>query len=284
MQQFDKEKIRLIALDLDDTIIEHGIDISPLTLSAIKYVHSLGITVAISTGRLIGQIPPVLRNSPYIRYFAAANGGIILDNESKKLLFQSSLEKEQVCEIVRIGNKTGAGIYINLEGISYSDIKCFMMSYRSIRKKYSRAQRKQAGKLYKFKMLPLIGHKRFISRLKKPVYKVSCLYKNEEIRKANSALYQVVRGISTASVTGSGLEVTSDKATKGIAMGFLCREMGILKENVMVFGDSGNDLSMRDYCGIFVAMGNACPEVKEVADFITGTVAEDGAAKFLLGT
>jgi len=280
--EFDKDKIQLIALDLDDTIIEHGVDISSLTLSAIKQVHNLGITVIISTGRLMGQIPPVLRNSPFIRYFAASNGGIIFDNVLKKPILRNSLERDQVSKIVRIGNQTGAGIYISLEESSYCDIKCLMMSYRSIRKKYTRAQRKEAKKLYRFKMLPFFGHTRFISRIKNPVFKVSCLYKTKELRKSNAALYQAVRGVSTASVTGNGLEITSDNATKGFALGYICREMEISKENVMVFGDSGNDLSMRDYAGVFIAMGNADPEVKEIADFVTGTVSEDGAAMFLL--
>lgn len=281
-QKFDKDKIRLIALDLDDTIIEHGIDISPATLSAIGHMHNRGVTVAIATGRLIKQIPPVLRNSPYISYLVASNGGVIFDNKSKKQLFQSVLEKEQVKEIIRIGNQTGAGIFISLEEISYCDIKTIVLTYRSIRVKYSRAQRKEASKLYKFKMLPPLGQNRFILNINKPIYKVSCLYKNEEIKKTKSVLYKDVEGVSAVSVSGNGLEITSDQATKGIAISFLCREMGILKKNVLTFGDSGNDISMRDYSGTFVAMGNASPEVKEIADFITGTVTEDGVATFLL--
>ena len=281
MHEFNKDNIRLIALDLDDTIIMHGTDVSPLTLSAIQHVHSQGITVAISTGRLVRQIPAVLRNSPCIRYIIGANGGCIIDKETQEILSHSYLDKKQVKEIVQTGKRTNAGIYLNCEGVGYCDLKCLFMTIWFIRRKYSRAQRKEVSQLYRFRLLPLFGLKRFLSKLDDPVYKVSCMYRREEIRAAQSDKYKDIKGISYAFVSGHGLEITADDATKGIAIGFLCDKMGISKQEVVAFGDSGNDMSMREYAGTFVAMGNASSEVKEIADFITGKVAEDGVAMFL---
>ncbi|MBQ2693112.1 MAG: HAD hydrolase family protein, partial [Clostridia bacterium] len=72
------------------------------------------------------------------------------------------------------------------------------------------------------------------------------------------------------------LEITDKKANKGEALRSLAAEMGVDLSETMVFGDALNDLSMFIDEWTCVAMGNACPELKEKADFITTDVEDDG--------
>ena len=92
--------------------------------------------------------------------------------------------------------------------------------------------------------------------------------------------YAVVKGIPT------NLEITVGGATKGNAILHLGELLGIKREEIMVCGDSQNDMEMIKAAGLGVAMGNAAPEVKEAADYITLTNEEDGVAaaieKFVL--
>ncbi len=83
------------------------------------------------------------------------------------------------------------------------------------------------------------------------------------------------------------VEFTSPIATKGQAVQFLTEDiLGLTSDNIMAIGDNFNDKEMLQYAGIGVAMGNAPDDLKKVADYVTGSVEDDGAAqaiaKFLL--
>jgi Cof subfamily protein (haloacid dehalogenase superfamily) len=77
------------------------------------------------------------------------------------------------------------------------------------------------------------------------------------------------------------LEFTHRDATKGKALEYLAVAKGIVKEDIIAIGDSFNDISMIQYAGLGVAMGNAPAEVKEYADYVTGTNDEDGVAQVI---
>ncbi len=90
-------------------------------------------------------------------------------------------------------------------------------------------------------------------------------------------------GSLTAVTTGGNdIEITADGVDKGDALRRLCEFFEVKREQVIVCGDSGNDLSMREYCGLFVAPGNASESVRKAADVITDCVQKDGVAKWLL--
>lgn len=74
------------------------------------------------------------------------------------------------------------------------------------------------------------------------------------------------------------LEILNKKATKGNALKDLAEQLGIQREEVMAIGDNMNDMTMIEYAGVGVAMGNAVPELKAVADQVTKTNAENGVA------
>jgi hydroxymethylpyrimidine pyrophosphatase-like HAD family hydrolase len=75
------------------------------------------------------------------------------------------------------------------------------------------------------------------------------------------------------------LEMSALTVNKGTALAFLGGEAWDCPEEIMAIGDSLNDIEMIQYAGIGVAMGNARPEVKKVADYITATNEEDGVAQ-----
>lgn len=57
---------------------------------------------------------------------------------------------------------------------------------------------------------------------------------------------------------------------------FMAKRLGIAKEDVITFGDANNDIEMLETAGVGVAMGNANPEIKEIADVVTATNNQDG--------
>ncbi len=91
----------------------------------------------------------------------------------------------------------------------------------------------------------------------------------------------------TARMDGEGsyhsFEVYSPTASKAVGMELLLDHFGIRKEDSYAFGDGINDLEMVEFAGTGVAMGNACDELKAVADAVCGLVTEDGLARYLAG-
>ena len=73
-------------------------------------------------------------------------------------------------------------------------------------------------------------------------------------------------------------EIMNKNASKGNALAKLADHLGLNKDEVMAIGDNENDLTMLEYAGIGVAMKNAIPIVKEVADVETASNDEDGVA------
>ena len=82
------------------------------------------------------------------------------------------------------------------------------------------------------------------------------------------------------------LEFINKKVNKGFGVELLAKSLGIKQEEVICMGDAGNDIHMIEYAGLGVAMGNAFPEVKEIASYVTKTNEENGVAhvinKFVL--
>ncbi len=76
-------------------------------------------------------------------------------------------------------------------------------------------------------------------------------------------------------------DVISKGADKGVGIDQFCNYYGFSKEETMAFGDGGNDVEMLCHAGIGIAMGNAMDEVKQVADYITASVDDNGVLKAL---
>lgn len=73
-------------------------------------------------------------------------------------------------------------------------------------------------------------------------------------------------------------EGTAKGVSKSASLGAACERLGIRPQEVMAFGDAQNDMSMLEFAGYGVAMGNACSELKAIADEITLSNNEDGIA------
>ena len=75
------------------------------------------------------------------------------------------------------------------------------------------------------------------------------------------------------------VEIMNAGSSKGNAVKFLCELLNIDKEEIIAFGDNYNDISMLEYVGMGVAMGNAEEDVKKIASYITESNTESGVAK-----
>lgn len=96
-----------------------------------------------------------------------------------------------------------------------------------------------------------------------------------------SRYYDVIRHDSGSALAGTTIELVPKGFNKAVGIAAVCRIYGIPWENTVVFGDSNNDLAMFEYAAVKVAMGNASPRIKELADFVTADMFHYGIQKGL---
>ncbi|MCY6483159.1 Cof-type HAD-IIB family hydrolase [Clostridium aestuarii] len=263
---------KLICLDMDGTLLNDEKTISIRNKEAIKKAHDKGVKIAICTGRLfisakyyanlIGIKAPII----------ASNGSYIREKDRDEVIYQSLLNKED-CQIIWSIIK------------KYDFLSCFN-TYDTIisNKPFSK------GDFYykindslpdnmkiKLKVLPEFEG----AFSNNDILKFICLSKDyDNLRKAK----EEIKGLNKFEVVSSSInnfEIINKNSSKGKAVEVLAGFYDLKKEEIMCIGDNENDLSMIEYAGMGVAMGNAEEFVKSKANFITDTNNNDGIAKVI---
>lgn len=273
-------RYKLVAFDLDGTVLNYGGDITAASVRALEYVYNTGAVIAVSTGRHSEMVPQSVRELPFVRYIISASGAVILDREEDRELAVKALDKEDIDEIFRIGNGGKAKFHVAFADKNYSEWRSFL-NMRRMWRFMKDAPMPGAGAMREMRrQIRLVWRAYPLTKRKtEPVIKIDCIYDSVEQCRQQLAQFRRMPRIEPVTTSGFDIEITAKGATKGAAVDLLCRELGVDKAQVLVFGDSGNDLSMRPYAGTFVAMGNASEDVRAVADLVTGTVGDEGVAQ-----
>jgi hypothetical protein len=111
-------------------------------------------------------------------------------------------------------------------------------------------------------------------------------FNDSRIRKKAFEMAESIGDISICYGTDFNMEISSPTATKGNSLLAFAKKLGVRQEQIMACGDNGNDRTMLEVAGWAVAMANAEPEIKALADYVTLSNDEDGVAyaieKFVL--
>ncbi|HWR42476.1 Cof-type HAD-IIB family hydrolase [Sporomusa sp.] len=255
--------IKLIALDLDDTLLDSKLAVSPRACKAIRQAVARGVTVTIATGRMHASALPYARqlelDVPLITY----NGALIKSSLSGETLLDRPISKElarQALELCR-----DRGWYIQ----SYVDDKLYVAELNDYAKYYSELSGVPAialgDRLYTAEERP---SKMLTMATEEGIALIYDTFKAAFGDKLNLAISKP-----------TFMEITDPMANKGYALAFLADKLGIKQEEIMALGDSGNDLDMVKYAGWGVAMGNASPAVKAAARLETLSNDADGVAE-----
>ena len=243
--------IRLLALDLDDTLLRSDHLISPRTLDGLRRWRAAGGQVAVATGRptrsIAEALPSDFHDVPWITYNGAE---VILDG---KRIYTNLIGAEDTSDVVRL---TEAALPDCIVGVEIDDT-LFLNRPMQRTSPYQVARlldvaKRPAAKILAFHtdMTALDG---LLERL--PV----------STRAIVSLKYQLV-------------QILAASADKAEALRFLVQQLGLEMQNVAAFGDDVNDVDMVREAGYGVAVANAVPEVIAVADCVTASNDEDGVA------
>ncbi len=267
-----KRRIKLIALDLDGTIISNSTNISEKCIDSIIEADNKGITVAICTGRVMGEIPEKIRNIKNIKYFITSGGSSII-SDNGRALYSDTIETETVDSILEILSEYDCLIDLYIDGDGYmqsSDLE--KLEHFNVNDGFDEILK--TSRCYTDNILD------YYNSNKPKLEKINLFFADKKDR--NEAIYRIGQLNPAPKVAYSmeyNLEITSSTSCKGQALQYLSRILGADMSEVMAMGDSNNDISMLKLAGVSVAMGNASESVRHAARYITDTCENNGAAK-----
>lgn len=255
---------KLMAVDMDGTLLTSEKTISEATVKAIEKAYSAGKVVTISTGRPVqglSNYESVIKpDIPVITY----NGAMLIKLHSKEILFQQNVDSSSAREVIMRGNEAATTVVV------WSDNKLYANKINERVEEY----KKLSG------LEPIII-KNVDEIVSQGVTKLLWLdepHKHIEYQRwLNENL--INRKINYCTSQPSFLEFMGEGVSKAVAMEKLGELLGVLREESIAVGDGFNDLEMIEYAGLGIAMENAPDEVKERADYITDSNDEDGVAK-----
>lgn len=267
-----KLEYKLICIDMDGTLLNKKGEISKRNLEAIKRAYSKGINVAVATGRLFASA----------NYFAdllgvktpviASNGAYIREKSTDKIIYKSLLGKDNAMKIVEILKNFNLYPHFN----SYDSI--FTEKLISSSLFYSKLN-ETLPEDRRIKIHMVEEWQKSLKENENEILK--CIVIDKDIEKIKKAREEISK-IETLEVVSSlnvNFEIMSKGVSKGKAVEILSNYYQIDKNEIICMGDNENDLSMINYAGLGIAMGNAEDFVKERADYITDTNENDGVAK-----
>ena len=265
---------KLIFLDIDGTLVAALSSPTPAVGEAIRQARAQGHLVFLCTGRNLPIIGPDILEIGFDGIIASAGGYVSVGD---RVLFDSLLPEELVQECLTVFHNHGIFCRIETtEGI-YTDPQMEeLLRNASPDPKNSELIRMQKEiesglTIRKYEEYPHQG-----------AYKLCFTSRDlDSVRKVRGVLGNrfdfVVHpyGEGTACFNGEIIPKGIDKG-KGIEL--VCRHFGTSTANSIAFGDSMNDAAMLERAGVSVAMGNACDELKALADVVCEDVAHDGVS------
>lgn len=265
--------IRLIAFDLDGTLLKDNKELTPRTLKALSRAAEAGIFLVPATGRLYDGVPEEIRTLPFIRYVIGANGAQVYDAWEKRILHRAEMNREEILRFFDASESSTAitGCYKN--GKAY-------MSRADMEKMEAYSPGQALFRMMRRIYLPVEDLKTFLLESEETVQKLMLFFADlEERRRVLAHMEAALSDLSVSSSVINNIEVNTGEANKGAALKFLRGYLGIKKEETAAFGDGSNDITMLMEAGIGFAMENACPEAKEAADRIALSNEQDGVAE-----
>ena len=255
--------IRLIALDLDGTLLTTDKQLSAENLQALEQAAAQGIYIVPTTGRFYTAMPEFIRALPFIRFAITMNGAQVLDTKTGVTLSRAEIPNATAIRLMK---------YLDTQPViydCYKNAEAFMTASM-----LERAEEyiKDVHFLFMVQKLrrPVPELKRFIAEQGGDLQKVIAFFPDPAFKP--ELLEAVQTRFPELAVTSSipgNLEINVATANKGRALLALADRLGIPHESTMAFGDGLNDLSMIKAAGVGVAMANSIPEVLAAADHVT---------------
>lgn len=267
-----KEPVRLIASDVDGTLLNSAGSVTPRTRAAIQAAQDAGIVFAVCTGRFFENASILATDLQLQGPIISVNGGKISMKPYGETVTAHLMDRDAAKRVFDMLESLQAYYYVFADGLVV--VRRLKERHHSQRD-YGRRMGKEAATYYRY------GKRATLEAIEAGIYKYyvyAPVGGAEELAFIQSKL-QGLEGVSLTQSSPQNLEVMPPQVDKEHGVRELAQALGIPMSQVMTVGDELNDLGMIRAAGYGIAMGNAIAPVKDVAFAVTGTNDEDGLAQ-----
>ena len=261
--------IRLIATDLDDTLLDARSDLTPRTQAALDAAMAVGCGITLSSGRMLEAMLPFAEkigvNAPMLLY----NGALLWNHNTDEVLYANRVPYEIALGVARVVER--AGSYAQLypgKGYYCSEITDHTLAY-------ARQINVDATPVH----MPMT---RWLEEHPVDLQKLLVIDTPEGADRLQAELRAAFpHGAAFLKSKPHYIEIMPEGIDKGASLARLADLLGLRADEVMAFGDGQNDVPMLIYAGAGYAMANACPEALACTKNIAPPNTEDGVAQVI---
>lgn len=265
-------EISLVATDLDGTLLLQNKHISKRTYDVLKKANENGVHVVIATGRSFSALPESIFKIDGMRYVVTSNGANIIDLKNDEVIYKNCIDTAQIPKILDFLKErpyilevfTGGKAYMSKS--DYDRFKTRTIDFRPI--EYVLHTRIPVDNIFEF--------------TQKNCSSIENININFDSLSDKPRVHEELLKFDNITVTTSfdfNLEIGGSTTSKGDALNFLTKMLGLTSKNVLSIGDNPNDSSMLGFAEIAVAVENAHEDIIKLADYTTSSNDEDGVAK-----
>lgn len=267
---------KLIVSDIDGTLLTPQERVTPRLRDALHRAHSAGTKIVLATGRPHRWVHPVLQQLPGLNPVCiSANGAVLFDSESGKIISRQQLQPAVLSTLVSAASDAlsdigPVGVAVERVGRSLNEPESELFRVSPEYHHTWEAQDYGVAELSELTSRPAV---KLLLRSRE--------LNSEKMYALIAPLIDESLGHVTYSMSEGLLEVSPPGVTKAQGLEKVAEFYEVPAEEVIAFGDMPNDIEMLQWAGYGVAMGNAVAQVKDIADYVTGTNEEDGLAEVL---
>lgn len=269
------KKIKLIVSDMDGTMLDDEKVISDANIAAVKEICESGLLFSLATGRMCSTLKRFGDQLNLSGYVIGTNGAEIVEFPNMRVQKRLTIDFDTAMEIVCYCEQNDIDYCCECVGEYWLSANSAMMP---IFTKGKQKSLKESGYDY---FVGCFSDKTYSEIKNKELMKIFIKCADEDKSRALAAFAASIRGVSSTSSANEITEIIADGAQKGSALKELAEQLELERDEICAIGDYDNDIEMIEFAGLSIAMGNAVPKVKLIADYVTKTNNQSGVAEAL---
>lgn len=274
--------IRLLAFDLDGTVLTKNKGVSPRNKEALLAAGEKGVILVPASGRMKTFLPKEIVELPGVEWAITANGAGVYHLPTGKAVWQSLMSNEKAKAIQKVLDQYDIYIEYYSQGapITRADFP------KKAAEHFGFPKEKMLFVKDNYTLVDDFG--KMLEETKLCPEKINIPYlPSQELQQELREKLSAIPGLRITSSVADNLEINDEMGNKGAGLAALCEMLHIPAKEVMSAGDNGNDITMLQFAGVSVCMGDGSEEAKAAAKFVGEPHDQDGFGKaverFVLG-
>lgn len=264
-ETLDPAAVRAVAMDLDRTILGAGLELRPRLVAAVRAAAADGMMPIVATGRMLRSSRPFALELGVTAPLICYQGALIADPQSGEWLFHDPMPVGLAREVIAAcrSRQQHCNVYVDDE-LYVDELNLYALEYA----RHAKLEAHPVGDLERW--------------LTQPTTKIVVVGEPLLLDALQIELREIFgRRVFIAKSLPFFLEVAQPEVSKGSALHWACRRLGIDPADVVAFGDGANDIELLQEAGLGMSVADADPVLLEHAQGLVPSVEEDGVARFL---